>query len=55
MVYLVAGKGDQMEVVLGALIEWLHKSIKNVFIRWFLVIVVFLIGCLFAYIEWFGR
>lgn len=42
-----------MEIVLGELIDWLHKKLKkNGFLKWFLTATIIGIGCWFAYIEW---
>ncbi len=42
-----------MEIVLGALIDWLHKTLKNFpFLKWCLVVIVFAFSWWIAYIEW---
>ena len=44
-----------MEVVLGALIDWVHDAIRNRVIRWTLVIAVFSFGCFIAIAEWYAH
>ena len=42
-----------MEIVLGSLIDWLHKKLKNYgFFKWLLIAIIFGLGCWIAYREW---
>jgi hypothetical protein len=42
-----------MEIVLGSLIDWIHKRLAaRRVLKWILIGLVFSIGCWLAYIEW---
>ena len=44
-----------MEIVLGTLIEWLQRSIRNRFVKWVLVALVFSVGLALIAMEWHNR
>lgn len=45
--------GVVMEVVLGALMDWLDRRLaRRALLKWALLAVVFGFGCWLAYLEW---
>lgn len=42
-----------MEIVLGSLVDWLHKALKNhPVLKWCLIGFTFAFGFWLAYVEW---
>ncbi len=42
-----------MEIVLGALMDWLDRRLtRRALLKWVLLAVVFGFGCWLAYLEW---
>lgn len=42
-----------MEIVLGSVIDWLHRVLKNrSILKWLLIAAIFSAGLWLAYVEW---
>jgi hypothetical protein len=44
-----------MEIVLGELIDWLHRRFKNKVIKWIAIVVILVTGFSLAFAEWSGQ
>ncbi len=44
-----------VEIVLGELIDWFHRRVKNKVIKWIAIVIIFFTGFSLAFVEWSGR
>ena len=40
-----------MEIVLGALGDWIYTAVKNRVVKWILIGLVFALGCYLSFVE----
>jgi hypothetical protein len=43
-----------VEIVLGELIDWLHRRCRNKVIKWIAIVVILVTGFSLAFAEWSG-